>query len=76
MGEPLIINAHYDFLQKCVDEGYASKLVIEYNTNITNVPQRAWDIWKHFKNVIVGVSIDGNKEVNDLIRFPSKWRMI
>tara|TARA_B110000240_G_scaffold191752_1_gene234807 strand:+ start:4034 stop:5491 length:1458 start_codon:yes stop_codon:yes gene_type:complete len=75
-GEPLIINAHYDFLQKCVDEGYASKLVIEYNTNITNVPQRAWDIWKHFKNVIVGVSIDGIKEVNDLIRFPSKWRKI
>lgn len=72
-GEPLIIDAHYDFLQKCVDEGYADKLVIEYNTNITNIPQRAWDIWKHFKNVIVGVSIDGIGDVNNLIRYPSKW---
>ena len=72
-GEPLIIDAHYDFLQKCVDGGYAKNLVIEYNSNITNIPQRAWNIWKHFKNVVVGVSIDGIGEVNNLIRFPSKW---
>jgi MoaA/NifB/PqqE/SkfB family radical SAM enzyme len=72
-GEPLIIDAHYDFLQKCVDEGYADKLTIEYNSNITNIPQRAWNIWKYFKNVIIGVSIDGFGDVNDLIRFPSKW---
>lgn len=72
-GEPLMIDAHYDFLQKCVDEGYATNLIIEYNSNITNIPQRAWNIWKHFKNVLIGVSIDGIGEVNDLIRFPSKW---
>lgn len=72
-GEPLIINAHYDFLQKCVDEGYANKLTIEYNSNITNIPQRAWNIWKHFKKVIIGVSIDGTGEINNIIRYPSKW---
>jgi hypothetical protein len=72
-GEPLIIDSHYDFLQKCVDEGYAKNLTVEYNSNITNIPQRAWDIWKHFNKIIMGVSIDGIGDVNDLIRFPSKW---
>lgn len=72
-GEPLLIDAHYDFLQKCVDNGYAKNLTIEYNSNITNIPKRAWNIWEYFKNVIIGVSIDGVGKVNDLIRYPSKW---
>ena len=75
-GEPLLIDAHYEFLQKCVDSGCASKLTIEYNTNLTNIPVRAWDIWKHFETVIIGASIDGFGDVNDLIRFPSKWHKI
>lgn len=75
-GEPLVIDAHYDFLQKCVDAGYAKNLTIEYNSNITNIPARAWNIWKHFRKILIGASIDGYGEVNDLIRFPSKWHKI
>lgn len=75
-GEPLLIDAHYEFLQKCVDSGCANKLTIEYNTNLTNIPARAWNIWKHFEMVIIGASIDGFGDVNDLIRFPSKWHKI
>lgn len=75
-GEPLLIDAHYEFLQKCVDTGCASKLTLEYNTNLTNIPARAWNIWKHFQMVIIGASIDGFGDVNDLIRFPSKWHKI
>jgi sulfatase maturation enzyme AslB (radical SAM superfamily) len=71
----LLIDAHYDFLQKCVDTGCADKLTIEYNTNLTNIPARAWNIWKHFKMVIIGASIDGFGEVNDLIRFPSRSKI-
>lgn len=72
-GEPLIIDAHYEFLQKCVDAGLANNITVEYNTNITSIPPRAWAIWKHFKNVVIGASIDGIGPVNDLIRYPSKW---
>ena len=32
-----MIDAHYDFLQKCIDVGVADKLVLEYNSNITNI---------------------------------------
>jgi MoaA/NifB/PqqE/SkfB family radical SAM enzyme len=72
-GEPLIIKEHYDFLQECVDAGIAGNITLEYNTNATTVPQRALDIWKHFKEVRLGISIDAVGEVNDIIRYPSHW---
>jgi len=75
-GEPLLIDQHYDFLQLCIDQGRSDKIVVEYNTNITNIPRRAWDIWRHFKRIQCGLSIDGVGAVNDYIRHPSKWSQI
>lgn len=75
-GEPLMIDQHYEFLQKCIDAGRASKIIIEYNTNITNIPERAWNIWKHFERVQIGMSVDAVGPINDYIRNPSKWRKI
>lgn len=73
-GEPMMIDEHYDLLQKCVDSGYAKNILVEYNSNIVNIPQRAWDIWKHFRKIEIGASIDGVGKINDYIRFPSKWK--
>lgn len=75
-GEPLMINQHYEFLQKCIDANRADKIVIEYNTNITNIPERAWKIWKHFERVQIGMSVDAIGPINDYIRNPSKWHKI
>jgi len=75
-GEPLMIDQHYEFLQKCIDAGRAHKIVIEYNTNITNIPERAWNIWKHFERVQIGMSVDAVGPINDYIRNPSKWYKI
>ena len=72
-GEPLMIDQHYEFLQKCINAGRADKIVIEYNTNITNIPERAWHIWKHFQRVQIGMSVDAVGPVNDYIRNPSRW---
>ena len=75
-GEPLMIDQHYNFLQKCVDSGYADKMIVEYNSNITNIPQRAWDIWKHFKTIGIGASIDAVGDLNYYIRYPSRFSKI
>ena len=75
-GEPLLIKSHYKFLRKCVQMGAAPKLNIQYNTNLTVIPEAALDIWRHFKNVLIGVSLDGFGAINDFIRFPSKWSKI
>ncbi len=75
-GEPLIIRKHYDFLEECAEGGYSKKMMIEYNTNLTVVPERAIELWKNFEQVRFGVSIDGVSKVNDYIRWPSKFSTI
>lgn len=75
-GEPLLIEKHYDFLKKCIELGHAKDIVLEYFTNMTNVHKKALDLWTHFKKVVVYCSIDAYGELNDYIRFPSKWKII
>lgn len=75
-GEPLLIDRHYEFLQKCIDADVAKNITIEYNTNLTNVQERAKDLWKHFKKVRIGASIDGMGDVLEYQRYPAKWSQI
>lgn len=75
-GEPLMIDRHYEFLQKCVDVGQSSKMIVEYNSNLTNIPSRAWNIWKHFKQVNIGASIDGVGDINHYMRYPADFNSI
>jgi sulfatase maturation enzyme AslB (radical SAM superfamily) len=75
-GEPLLIQAHYRFLERCVEQGHAPRIKIEYNSNISVIPPKAIELWQHFKMVQVGASIDGIGPVNDYIRHPSKWNEI
>lgn len=75
-GEPLIIEKHYEFLEKCIELDVAGKIILEYNTNITSIPKRAINIWRKFKKVKVGCSVDGIKEVIEYQRWPVKWKTI
>jgi len=75
-GEPLLVSGHVEVLKECIERGLASKITLEYNTNLTLLPDDVLELWKQFKIVRVGISIDGVKEVNDYIRSPSKWGQI
>jgi hypothetical protein len=69
----MLIEQHYVFLQKLIDKGVSKNVTLEYDTNITNVHQRAIEQWSKFKTLMLRVSIDDYGEQNDYIRFPSKW---
>lgn len=75
-GEPLLINQQYDFLKECIKQNKAKEIIIEYNTNATYIPDKILSLWKKFKEVKVGISLDGIGKVNDYIRYPSKWNNI
>ncbi len=75
-GEPLLIKRHYDFLAKCVERGYAARMILEYNTNCTKIPDRALELWKSFKEVRIGASIDGYGSVAEYQRYPSRWNEV
>lgn len=57
-GEPFLIQEHFDMLQGIVDRGIAHQVEIHYNTNGTQYPEHARDIWRHFKTVEIAISID------------------
>jgi MoaA/NifB/PqqE/SkfB family radical SAM enzyme len=57
-GEPFMIQEHFDLLQRLVDQGLAGGIEIHYNTNGTQWPDQAENIWRHFKTVEIAFSID------------------
>jgi pyruvate-formate lyase-activating enzyme len=57
-GEPFMIAEHFAMLQGIVDRGIAHQVEIHYNTNGTQYPEQAIEIWKHFKTVEIAFSID------------------
>ena len=57
-GEPFMIEQHFDMLQGIVDRGIAHQVEIHYNTNGTQYPEKAIEIWRHFKTVEIAFSID------------------
>lgn len=73
-GEPLIIPEHYKILEFMVASGDAKNCILRYNSNGLELPDRLFDLWKHFKLVKFNFSIDAYKDKNDYIRYPSKWR--
>lgn len=72
-GESTIIKEHYELLEECIKRGYASKIELRYNSNGIEMPEKLFELWNHFKRVRFHFSIDTHGEMNDYIRFPSKW---
>ncbi len=75
-GEPLLIDRHYELLEAIIRYGNPGDVIVEYNTNLTVLPKKALKLWKEFKNVKIGASIDGVGPINDYIRYPSHWGKI
>jgi len=73
-GEPaLLMDQQIKLFDKCIEMGVAKNIEIEYNTNLTIDVSKTSKYWKHFKHTKINCSIDGIGEVNDYIRYPSKW---
>jgi len=73
-GESLIIEEHYDILEKCIELGYAKNLELRYNSNGVEWREDLFELWSHFKFVRFHYSVDDVFERNEYIRYPSKWQ--
>lgn len=72
-GEPLLIPEHYKILEFMVETGASKLCVLRYNSNGLELPEKLFELWKHFKEVKFNFSVDAVGERNDYIRYPSKW---
>lgn len=74
-GEPTTMPELYEFLQKCIDDNNVDfELII--NTNATKINNKLKNLIKHFTNLRFVISVDGFKEVNHYVRWPSDWNTI
>jgi hypothetical protein len=73
-GEPFMIQNHLRILEHCVEQGYAHRQDIHYNTNGTQLPDsRTFWLLGQFKRVEVAFSIDDVGEQFEYQRHPAKW---
>jgi MoaA/NifB/PqqE/SkfB family radical SAM enzyme len=72
-GEPFMISEHFDLLQRLVEQGVAADIEIHYNTNGTQYPEKAPDIWRHFRHVEIAFSIDDVGERFEYQRSGAVW---
>jgi organic radical activating enzyme len=72
-GEPFMIQEHFDLLKRLVDLGVAHRVEIHYNTNGTQYPEGAIDIWRHFKTVEIAFSIDDVEDRFEYQRSGAVW---
>jgi sulfatase maturation enzyme AslB (radical SAM superfamily) len=72
-GEPLVNKAQWRLLNTCVELGQSDKITLEYNSNMTKLPDFAKELWEQFKEVQIGCSIDAIGPLANYIRYPSQW---
>jgi len=77
-GEPLIMDEHYKILEHLIDIG-KTDIHLYYNTNFSKLTYKKKDIvelWKYFKYVNVGASLDAMGKRAELMRSGTKWEDI
>lgn len=72
-GEPFMIREHFRMLERIVERGIAGQIEIHYNTNGTQFPEEAENIWQHFKTVEIAFSIDDVGERFEYQRSNAVW---
>jgi len=72
-GEPLMIERHYEILERCVELGIAKNIALSYNTNGSIFPESRISLWEKFKKVEIFLSIDDINERFEYIRFPGNF---
>lgn len=75
-GEPLMIKHHQDLIEGLIERGYSPKIELEYSSNLTVFPPKLFELWKHFKLIKICASLDGIGEINEAIRYPTKWDIV
>ena len=77
-GEPLLSAEHYEILQRLIDLGNTD-VQLSYNTNFTTLEYQGisvLDLWRQFKNVAVGASLDAQGTVAEYVRYGTDWSVI
>ena len=75
-GEPFFVKQWHQIFQELSDLGYSKNIDITMTTNCTLFfPDLVKLLYKNFKSVSIGLSIDGIGSVYEYLRHPAKWEV-
>jgi sulfatase maturation enzyme AslB (radical SAM superfamily) len=64
-------------LKHYVESGQASNITLHYNTNVTVFPDEEWwELWSHFREIDIQLSLDGIQARFEYIRYPAVWATV
>lgn len=72
-GEPFMVKKNWALLQKGIDLGYAKEQILHFNTNGTYFVPEHIEILKHYKKVLISLSIDDIGERFEYQRSNAIW---
>lgn len=75
-GEPTLNEGNKEFLEKLVEQKQNHKVTIKISTNMTNLNKKFFDLLDNFSSTVFFASIDGYKEIQEYLRYPSNWSQI
>ena len=75
-GEPLLIKEHDRFIRRLVESGNSKKISLRYHTNGTQLNEDIIELWSHFEQVELLISLDDWGQRNEYVRYPAKWETI
>lgn len=78
-GETLLMPEHFEMLTKLIASGRSKEITISYSSNLTKLDynnHNLIDLWKHFYDVHVSVSLDEIKEKYNYVRHGVDWEVV
>jgi hypothetical protein len=75
-GEPLLIKEHDRFIRRLVESGNSRRISLRYHTNGTQLNEEIIELWSHFEQVELMISLDDWGQRNEYVRYPAKWATI
>ena len=75
-GEPLLMKQNWELLDYLKAKNYSKNIGLYISTNCTLPPEKLIEIFDAFSSFHIMFSIDGYQEVQEYIRYPSKWKVI
>ena len=78
-GEPFLsgVDEQQSLLSHYISTGQAKNITLHYTTNAQIFPDKDWwQLWAHFKEVDIQLSIDGIGARYEYIRYPAEWSLL
>jgi len=75
-GEPTLFVEQYKLYDMLIEKNCIKNINLVMTTNLTNIPNAFLQYIDKFKKVVLNASIDGYKDINRYIRYPTAWSSV